>query len=125
VSEQEHVHPPQEPDWLSWKWITGVTIGTIALTIILSVIAAWAVYYYRDSYGAWASPEELGAPLPELPANTELEYYLFEEDELGEGQRRRAGERQWLESWGWADDESGRVRVPIDEAIDIVAQEGS
>lgn len=114
MSEQEHTHPPQEPDVLSWKSITVVTVGTIALSILLSVLASVAVRHYR------AHPPDLDVP-PRFPTNAAVEHRLFEGE--GEGEQRRAAERAQLDSWGWIDRDAEIVRIPIDESIELVAED--
>ncbi len=122
------MHPPQDPDRLSWKWVTGVTVALVAITVVLSLAAALAVSYYGDRYGGEAFPQDYARPLPGLPADTQLEYHIFE-NELepagpGEGERIQARERAQLETWGAADRSGARVRIPIDEAMQLVAEEG-
>jgi hypothetical protein len=48
----------------------------------------------------------------------------LEEHPANELQDLRANENKVLESYGWVDKKTGTVRVPIDRAMQIVAQRG-
>ncbi len=48
----------------------------------------------------------------------------LEEDERGQLNGIRLAEDQTLYSYGWVDEKSGIVRIPIDRAMDLLAQRG-
>lgn len=118
MSEIEHLHPAQEPDALSSKWLTSLGVGTIALTIALALIAARVVHRHGDDFGGEIYPRPIEDPLSDLPADYVLEFHLFERFGPGEGERAQQDERELLESWGWVDREAGTVHLPIDVAIE-------
>lgn len=45
-------------------------------------------------------------------------------DPAAELQRLRTQERETLDSYGWVDKDAGVVRIPIDRAIDLIAERG-
>jgi hypothetical protein len=45
-------------------------------------------------------------------------------DAHNELRQMRAAEEAALNSYGWVDKESGRVRIPIERAMDILAEKG-
>ncbi|MGA8762913.1 MAG: hypothetical protein WB562_08625 [Candidatus Sulfotelmatobacter sp.] len=48
----------------------------------------------------------------------------LEEDERGQLNGIRLTEEQTLNSYGWVDEKAGTVRIPIERAMDLVAQRG-
>jgi hypothetical protein len=58
-------------------------------------------------------PEAMTVPLPNLQAHPTLELTAF-----------RAREDSVLHSYGWVDKEAGVVRIPIAEAMRILAERG-
>ena len=48
----------------------------------------------------------------------------LENDERGQLNDIRLKEEQTLSSYGWVDEKAGTVRIPIDRAMDLVAQRG-
>jgi hypothetical protein len=60
------------------------------------------------------SPNEVNAfPQPHLETNERLEINAF-----------RLREEQTLESYGWVDEKAGVMRIPIDRAMQLIAQRG-
>ena len=48
----------------------------------------------------------------------------LEEDELGQFKSILAGQEETLNSYGWVDEKAGVARIPIDRAMDLLAQRG-
>lgn len=48
----------------------------------------------------------------------------LEEDERGQLNGIRLAEEQTLNSYGWVDEKAGMVRIPIERAMDLIAQRG-
>jgi hypothetical protein len=48
----------------------------------------------------------------------------LEEDERGQLNGIRMNEEKTLYSYGWVDEKSGTVRIPIDRAMDLIVQRG-
>jgi hypothetical protein len=121
VSEHEHLHPRQDPDAPSWRWLTGVTAGAITLSIGLALIAAWVVSHYQGAFGGPGYPRDDQASLRARAGGRTVRTRLFTEYGPGEGQQAREAARARLESWAWVDREAQVVRIPIDAAIELVA----
>ena len=48
----------------------------------------------------------------------------LEDDERGQMNGIRLREEQALNSYGWVDEKAGTVRIPIERAMDLIAQRG-
>ena len=48
----------------------------------------------------------------------------LEEDELGQFKSILAGQEETLNSYGWVNQAAGVARIPVDRAIDLLAQRG-
>ncbi|GAO02019.1 hypothetical protein [Anaeromyxobacter sp. PSR-1] len=95
---------------------------------IIAVGVAALVVFFIGSYAAIAYLQDLrasreGPPIPpEIGQNKigMVEQQLFELSVRGE--RDRTARRQRLASYGWVDRGAGVVHLPIDRAMDLVAQ---
>ena len=101
-----------------------ITAFGIALLFgcIVVVFAMWAMFdflYNRESAKNPPSPAGMLAERPNLPPAPRLQ--ATPKIELRE---LREDENKILTTYGWLDQSKGIVRVPIDVAIDIVAQKG-
>lgn len=121
MPETEHLHPPQEPDALSTKWVAGVGVGTIALTVVLALIGSRAVGCYGERYAGPDYPQRIEDPRPDRPSSFPLELYVINPHGLGAGEQSKQAGRKRLDSWGWVDRAAGTVHLPIDVAMDLVA----
>ena len=121
MSETEHLHPPQEPDTPSSRWIAGLGAAVIAITVVLALIAVRLVRRHGDAFGGSVYPRDIRDPLRDPALDSPLEFHLFETDPPGEGRRAQQAARERLESWGWVDREAGTVHLPIDVAMEVVA----
>src|SRR5580704_8940763 len=101
--------------------ISAFGIGLL-LAVIVSVFAMWAMFdffYHRedaknaDNPSALMMNQRTQPPEPRLQAEPKMELKDL-----------RADEDAILSSYGWLDPNKGTVRIPIDQAIDIVAQKG-
>jgi len=102
--------------------VTAFGIGLL-LSCIVVVFAMWAMFdffYAREDAKNASNPSALMLnerqklpPEPRLQAEPKVELKDL-----------RADEEAILTSYGWVDPNKGVVRIPIDQAIDIVAQKG-
>lgn len=102
--------------------VTAFGIGLL-LSCIVVVFAMWAMFdffYAREDAKNASSPSALMLsernklpPEPRLQAEPKVELKDL-----------RADEEAILTSYGWVDPNKGILRIPIDQAIDIVAQKG-
>ena len=101
-------------------------IGKFAIALVLISVGAMGMllmlfHYLITREGppppkAYSSLEEAKV---KKPAGVQLE-----ETPILDLQRERAAEDKVLNSYGWVDKQEGIARVPIDVAIDMVAQKG-
>ena len=102
--------------------ISAFGIG-LALSVIVVVFAMWAMFDFlahredeknlTNPNTAMMSERQKLPPEPRLQATPKLELKDL-----------RADEDAILNSYGWIDPDKGTVRIPIDLAIDIIAQKG-
>ncbi len=124
----EHGHGPEENPQVSWErkdvdivQITGFGIGLL-VAFLVSVFAMWGLFEYfkvRENnlepanQPSMMTQKQLLPPEPRLQAEPVLEL-----------NKMRANEDMLLNSYGWVDSAKGTVHIPIDQAIDMVAQKG-
>jgi hypothetical protein len=89
----------------------------LAIITLLSLALLFGLMKYFQSREAsevaqTIEPEKV-FPEPRLLKNEAIDLGKF-----------RAGEEQVLTSYGWVDQSKGVVRIPIDRAIEVVAQKG-
>jgi hypothetical protein len=101
-----------------------ITAFGIALlfSCIVVVFAMWAMFdflYGRESAKNPPNPPSMVMERQKLPPQPRLQ--ATPKIELN---RLRHNEEAILTSYGWLDQSKGTVRIPIDQAIDIVARKG-
>jgi hypothetical protein len=84
---------------------------------LVFVIALSVFRYFAFPYFGANQPQAFN-DFQSLP---EPQLQLFPQDDLD---RLRRSNRQTLETYGWVDRESRIVRIPIERAMDIVAERG-
>ncbi len=119
AQEPERVHPEHSVRSEDDRIATGrlVFVGVASL-VVFFVASAIAVGYFRVQQG------ERG-PLPVPPDIGQSKIGLVEQtmfDLQARGPRDRAARLQRLESYGWVDRSAGIVHLPIDRAMELVAQ---
>jgi hypothetical protein len=98
-------------------WAVGKFGIYLTLVVLLSVALLFGLMRYFQSQ----EPQEVAQtvvpdkvfPEPRLERNEAIDLDKF-----------RAREQQTLTTYGWVDQSKGVVRIPIDRAIDLVAQKG-
>ncbi len=90
----------------------------LAVMVVVFVSMAWLFNFYGkvQSLGKPASPFENARVLPPAPRlqvepRAELHAYCEEQAKL-------------LDSYGWADEHNGVVRIPVDRAMELTLQQG-
>lgn len=136
MSEEEKRHESApgmefERQDLSPGGVYGFLIGlAIACMVVAGIL--WGMYHSLDAYERRHQPEQ--NPLAP-PASTETRKVSAEDIEKFPQPRLESNERleindfrlkeeQDLNSYGWVDEKSGVVRIPIDRAMQLVAQRG-
>ena len=106
-------HEPNDINVRVVAWATGAFVATLALTFV----GAWGLWqvaeHHETAQRAPLPPPQqirLAPPSPRLQAD-------FGADEAA----LRARQQGELNSYGWVDQSKGRVRIPINRAMDLVA----
>jgi hypothetical protein len=102
--------------------VTKFGIG-LALTVIVSMFVLWGLLnYFKNRVAAELpapSASRAAADMGKLPPEPRLQ-----DNPRTDLQAIRAAEEKLLHSYGWVDQEKGIVRIPIERAIDTLAERG-
>jgi hypothetical protein len=99
--------------------VAGLGLLVVLAAVFVAVTALQASYIGERPTSVAELPGLTPLPTPELPPAPRLD------SEPGEDLRRyRAQQEQLQRSYGWVDRSAGVVRIPIDRAIDLLAQRG-
>jgi|SRR5690606_11494641 len=112
-------HPEQERD-LETKSVWRVFFVGVGVTIVATLFATWAALEVLSQAGT------IRSPVPLVPADTVvgpdgIEQRMFDLQARGLAHRRM--EHAELERYGWIDRSRGLVRIPIDRAISLAAEQ--
>jgi len=119
MTEHHTNHPRHETSDLSARAI-GWVLTAVAVAILLAGAAVWWVYGYlreqdqlRDVRRTLVVPPSQVPPEPRLQVSPsdDLRAYKQEQEEI-------------LNSYEWISRDEGRVRIPIERAMDLLAQRG-
>jgi hypothetical protein len=94
-----------------------LAVGVVAVT--LAMLALFRVLAKEDRASDKVLSPIVAANLARTPPEPRLEPYP-----LAPGQRLRAEEDAILTTYGWVDRKAGVARIPIDRAIEILAERG-
>lgn len=101
----------------------------LAVTSVLIYFVLWGFYAYLN--GFQRKQARMPSPLQTAHdnANTERVVQGFPQPRLqpnpaADLNKFRAQEEEILNSYGWADQQAGIAHIPIEQAIDIIAQRG-
>jgi hypothetical protein len=116
---------------LSALGILGFLAGLAIVGFVLHIILV-GIYVYLDTYTkkheppvnplARATAQDMRNPKPEV-AN-EFPLPRLETNEIGERDDRRIQEENILSTYGWVDQKAGVAHIPIDRAMQLIAQRG-
>jgi len=106
-----------EEDIVSTRFLLAVIVGFV---IVILLGAGWAwLLYERETLRLGGLPEGSGMTAPRAIGGVSQTLIRVERH----GQRLEAEQRLLLGEFGWVDRERGLVRIPIDEAIRLTAEE--
>jgi len=95
-------------------WAVGKFAIALAVVCVLSLALLFGLFRYFLSQEGGKADEAIKLPVqPRLETTPALDLKAI-----------RDAEDQALNSYGWVDQQKGVVRVPIDRAIDLLAQRG-
>src|SRR2546423_9834090 len=93
-------------------WAVGkFGIGLVAMCLVSLVLLFGLFRYFQSMEGGRTETVVKLPPEPRLETTPNLDLKAV-----------RAAEDQMLNSYGWVDQQKGVVRLPIDRAIDLLAQ---
>jgi hypothetical protein len=122
MAGQPAEHEPEEFDReLNLPAILWTTGGVIA-TCLISVVAMWGMFVGFDAFDrrhAAPPPPMAEAARQQAPLEPSLQAAPAEDMDA-----MRAAENKTLQHGGWVDQGHGTVRVPIDVAIEVLAERG-
>jgi len=117
-SDQTHTAVGHEERDIRPGPVVGWAVGIFALMLV-ALAAMWAFLGGVNQYLARTGP----------PPNPMMEYAAKEPpaprlqaDPLGDMQALRAREREQLEGYAWVDRQAGVVRIPIERAMELLAE---
>ena len=111
-------------------------LAGLAVSGLLVYFVVTALYSYlekrSEALQAPVSPLVTNAPADTRKLTTDYKDYLkqnfpspqLEIDERGQLDMIRIDEAQTLSTYDWVDQKAGTVRIPIDQAMDLIAQRG-
>ncbi|MBI3182775.1 MAG: hypothetical protein HYZ28_11610 [Myxococcales bacterium] len=121
MSEKDQLHGPPlhepEPDRLPTGKLALIALATIVFLGLGSLASGWMLYRAAGSLG---QPE--GAPAASV-GRAEVgivDQRLFAQEKRA--QELRLEQRQRLESYGWVDRDGGVIHLPIERAMQLVAE---
>jgi hypothetical protein len=110
-----HAPVRSEEDHVSTRTILAVGLGSLLLFLLAGAAAVAYLRVRQAEHGPVARPAEAG----------KSKIGMVEQDLLDlavRGVRENARKRERLGSYGWVDRNAGVVHLPIDRAMDLVAQ---
>ncbi len=98
-----------------------IVLSTVGLAIMVVLTLAFTVWLFDVTYHLTTPKPRLNTITNprELPPSPRLQ-----EHPAVELQNLRRHEDEILNNYGWVDQKAGTVRLPIDKAMDILAQKG-
>lgn len=107
-------------DEVSTPGVAWTIIGTGLLTVVAMILMYGLFHWivsgdrlYDERPLSLAAGEQPSPPLPRLQAEPEAEYRAFD-----------AAMTRQLEGYGWVDEAAGIVHIPIEQAIELLAERG-
>jgi hypothetical protein len=113
----------------------GILYFLLALGVVtvLCLFGLRGLFEYLDHRSKTSQPE-VNPLVTNVPADTRhvapgypqstFPNPKLEEDERGQLNGIRMNEEKTLYSYGWVDEKSGKVRIPIERAMDLIVQRG-
>ena len=111
-------------------------LGGLGLSLVIIYFVVDGLYHYlekrSEAQQTPVNPLVLNAPADTRRLSTDYKDYLknnfpspqLEIDERGQLDHIRINEAETLNTYDWVDQKAGTVRIPIDRAMDLIAQRG-
>jgi len=123
--EAEHLNLDNPADRHERRDVNVLAVSKFAIGLALLCIASFAIvvgvfrYLEHVTSGVPAGRQNVVAGQPQRPPAPQLE-----ETPALDLARERAAEEELLHTYGWIDKQAGVVRLPIERAIELMAQRG-
>jgi hypothetical protein len=120
-----------EPSDLSALGILGFLAGLALVGLVMHIILA-GMFTYLDAYNKrrelatnpLAPPRALDLRNPKPQVANEFPLPRLETNELGQLDDQRLEEETILHTYGWVDQKGGIAHIPIERAMELIAQRG-
>jgi len=112
---------PQLDGEINYRVLARLTIGLLAL-VAMAMVLMWFLttsIYEQEKAGDPPPPLMVEARVQHQPPNPRLQSDPFVELDI-----LRAKQDGQLESYGWVDESTGLVHIPIDRAMDLLVANG-
>jgi hypothetical protein len=119
--EETNTHVPHNGPGHETSDINVWAVGQFAFALVGITLLSLALLFGLMKY--FQSREASERAVAVEPAKVFPEPRLLEHEPI-DLTKFREGEEKVLSSYGWVDQSKGVVRIPIDRAIDVVAQKG-
>ncbi len=106
-------------DVIPRRMILRVLAGAIAFSVFLAAIAALLLQLDEHSFRPSSRFDERDLPAPHSTAAVRATPYQIPDDPSAQKERRAL-----LDRWGWIDRDRQIARIPVDNAIDLLVEEG-
>jgi hypothetical protein len=113
MSAEEHIHYAPESPAVNSKAVLLCALG--ALVLLAGAIAGFREVYQR------------GVPVKDVPAPQAFPQprVVTSQAEVEERRHLNAAQQERLESWRWANGQHTLVQIPIERAMQLLAQKGT
>jgi hypothetical protein len=123
--DADGAEPLHEPNAVSISGVVKFLVG-LSAGIVVTALAVWGLLHYFDARKAREAPSP--SPLatgPMLPPEPRLQGAPGSASSPSEDiMRFREREDQMLDSYGWIDRQNGVIRIPIEQAKQLILQRG-
>lgn len=131
-----HKHEPQHDDIgferedLGAKPVIGFIVSLVISGVLIYYVI-WGIFHFLDAYDK--KNQQTRNPLVQVESNTrDVQTQMiqrFPEPRLEDNERTelngfRYSEEEELNSYGWVDKNAGIAHIPIEQAMQIIAQKG-
>jgi mono/diheme cytochrome c family protein len=117
LAPEGDVPPAYEASYLNLWTIVLAGVGLLVVVVVILALTAllYSWFGFRGTAGIPSPPtlEQAPIPGPRLQAAPQEDL-----------QRLRSTQQAWLESYGWIDEENNIAHIPIERALQIVAEQG-
>jgi hypothetical protein len=119
MAEPTRTGPGHETRDVSVRVVTWFAVGLIASALVIHLVTAGLYQFFKSVHPSAQSPSRIAlephmiAPPPRLQTNATMDLARYE-----------ATEKAKLNSYGWIDKQAGIIHIPIERAMDLIAQRG-